>query len=121
LGNEVFQPRNWSSTNYTWKASGLCHKPLYFEQVQVERYGHTFGGKWLSPIVQPALSTAHFFGSALILPYKAGMDLPWECQYALGYYRPGNCAPYTIGPFPLSARGALLEAGVTVGLIFLIP
>jgi hypothetical protein len=121
LGDSIFQPRNWSSTNYTWKASGLCHKPLYFEQVGVERYGHTFGGPLLSPILQPAVSTAHFFGSALILPYKVGVELPWECVYSLGYYRPGNCAPYSIGPIPLSARGAALEAGVAVGLIFLIP
>ena len=87
----------------------------------MERYGHTFGGPILSPLLQPAVSTVHFFGSALILPYKVGVELPWECVYSLGYYRPGNCAPYTIGPIPLSARGAILEAGVTVGLIFLIP
>lgn len=32
-GLSVFEPRNWSQTVYTWKASGLCHKPLYFEYV----------------------------------------------------------------------------------------
>ena len=46
---------------------------------------------------------------------------PHECRYALGYYRPGSCAPYLIPPVPLSLRGALLEAGAVVGGVFLIP
>ncbi len=58
----------------------------------------------MGPILDPAVSAAHFFGTLPILPYKMGVDTPCECQYALGYYRPGNCAPYMIQPFPISAR-----------------
>lgn len=116
LGDEIFQPRNWAMTTYTWKASGLCHKPLYFEQVGLERYGHTAG-----PVLEPFIAGAHFFGTFPILPYKMGMDPPWECVYDLGYYRPGSCAPRLIYMPGLSLRGALVEAGVWTGMVFLIP
>ena len=75
----------------TWKASNLCHKPLYFEEVNLERYGHTAG-----PVLQPLVSSAHFFGNIIVLPYKMGVHGPTECQYSLGYYRPGNCAPWDL-------------------------
>ena len=54
---------------FTWKASGLCHKPLYFEDVQLERYGHSW-----NPVVQPFMSAAHFFVSVPLLPYKMGLQ-----------------------------------------------
>ena len=101
---------------YTWTASGLCHKPLYFEDVQLERYGHMWG-----PWVQPFMSGAHFFLTVPILPYKMGLEPPNECIYTLGYYRPGDCAPYMIEPFPWSLRGAMYEAGAWVGGVFVIP
>jgi hypothetical protein len=115
LGDEVFVPRHWAGLTYTWKASGLCHKPLYFEELALERYGHTWG------YLQPFVSGAHFFGTLPILPYKMGVEAPWECIYALGYYEPGSCAPYIVYPVPLNVRGALLEAGAWTGGVLLIP
>jgi hypothetical protein len=111
-----FSARSWGCLTYTWKASALCHKPLYFEQVSMERYGHSWG-----PVLDPVMSAAHFFGTVPILPYKMGVDTPCECEYALGYYRPGNCAPYMIEPFPISGRGALMQAGAVVGGAAVIP
>ena len=115
-GGENSQERQWTPLTLTWKSSGLCHKPLYFEQIQLERTGHTCG-----PIMQPLLSGAHFFGSVAALPYKMGIHPPLECQYALGYYRPGSCAPFLIPPVPLSVRGALAQTGAVLGLIYTIP
>ena len=97
--------RDFALTTMTWTASALCHKPLYFQDVQLERYGHSAG-----PIAQPFLSGAHFFSSLALLPYQMGMYPPNECRYALGYYRPGNCAPWMISAFPLSKRGAISQA-----------
>ena len=114
--NAVFQPRNWAPITYAWTASGLCHKPLYFEDVQLERYGH-MAGPWL----QPFASGAHFFLTIPILPYKMGLEPPNECIYALGYYRPGDCAPYMLDPIPLSVRAALFEAGALTGAACVIP
>lgn len=108
--------RNWMHTTYTWKASGLCHKPLYFEEVALERYGHSTG-----PISQPIVSGAHFFGTLPLLPYKMGLNPPWECKYALGYYRPGSCAPYIVPGVPISGRAIAAEAATVMGLIFILP
>ncbi|MHB0955981.1 MAG: hypothetical protein ACYC0X_06320 [Pirellulaceae bacterium] len=116
FGEETYEGRSWQASTLTWKASGVCHKPLYFEEPQLERYGHTTGH-----IKQPLLSGAHFFLNLVALPYNAGINPPWECQYPLGYYRPGSCAPWLVPPVPLSVRGALWQAGAVVGGIALIP
>jgi hypothetical protein len=105
----AFAGRNFAPTLFTWKASGTCHKPLYFEDVELERYGHSW-----NPIVEPFVSAGHFFVSVPLLPYNMGLRPPNECVYTLGYYRPGNCAPYMFEPFPLSVRAAAVEAaGIT--------
>ncbi len=116
LGDEQYTPRLWQPVTFTWKASALCHKPLYFEERQLERYGHTTG-----PFTEPVLSGAHFFLNVAVLPYKMGMNPPNECQYPLGYYRPGSCAPRLLPPIPISPRGALFQAGAVTGLVFLLP
>lgn len=116
LGGTALASRNWLPSTYHWHASALCHKPLYFEEVQLERYGHTAG-----PFRQPVLSGAHFFLNIAALPYNMAINPPHECQYALGYYRPGSCAPWMIQPVPLSLRGAVAEVTAVVGGIYLIP
>jgi len=111
-----FQARSWAPMNYNWKASCLCHKPTYFEDYQLERYGHSWG-----PYLQPVLSLGHFFVCVPILPYSMGLNPPSECMYSLGYYRPGSCAPYMLDPLPLSVRAGLFEAGAVVGAAAVIP
>ncbi len=112
----AYAPRRWAPMKMTWTASNLCHNPLYFEDVNLERYGHTHG-----PLLEPLVQSAHFFGNIAVLPYKMGVHTPHECQYALGYYRPGNCAPWIKPPVPISARGALAQAATMTGLFWLIP
>lgn len=112
-----FAGRHFSRTNFAWKATGTCHKPLYFEDVQLERYGHSW-----NPVVQPFMSAAHFFVSVPLLPYKMGLNPPGECVYTLGYYRPGSCAPYLLEPIPLSLRAAIFEGlGATAFAFWLWP
>jgi hypothetical protein len=116
LGGRQIVARNWLGSTWQWQASALCHKPLYFEQVQLERYGHTTG-----PFTQPWVSGAHFFLNIAALPYQMAYQPPHECQYALGYYRPGSCAPWMIPPIPISPRGAVAEVGAVLGGVYLIP
>lgn len=115
LEGETFQPRRFATTMMTWKAAGNCHKPLYFEDWNLERYGHSHGP------LDPVFSAAHFFVTLPVLPYKMGVELPWECVYPLGYYRPGNCAPWTVPAPPISCRGFAVEAATVTGLLFLLP
>ncbi len=105
LGCDPFLGRHWACNTVLWKASALCHKPLYFENIQLERYGHTHG-----PFLEPVYSSAHFFCSLFLWPYNAGIHPPKECVYALGYYRPGDCAPWLKDPIPLSLEGAKNQA-----------
>jgi len=115
LEGEAYQPRKFACMTFTWKAAGYCHKPLYFEDWNLERYGHSHG--WADPII----SGAHFFATLPVLPYKMGVELPWECVYPLGYYRPGSCAPWTVPAVPISKRGLAVEAATVTGLVFLLP
>jgi hypothetical protein len=116
LGTERIAARIYEPTTVAWKASGLCHKPLYFEEIQLERSGHEYG-----PIIQPAISSVHFFKNIAFLPYKMGINPMTECQYTLGHYRPGNCAPWSIEPIPLSLRGAAAQAKVITGAVLVLP
>jgi len=116
LGDQGFAPRFFVDSTFTWKASGACNKPLYFEDVALERYGHEWG-----PLVTPVVSTVRFFGDLAVLPYKMGIHPPNECQHPLGYYRPGSCAPWSIGPVPLSMRGAVTQAAFVTGTAFALP
>lgn len=116
LEGETFEPRRFATTTFTWKAAGYCHKPLYFEHWNLERYGHSHGF-----MADSFLSAAHFFGRLPTLPYQMGVELPWECVYPLGYYRPGSCAPWTVPAPPVSARGLAVGAATATGLVFLLP
>jgi hypothetical protein len=100
---------------YTWQATGLSFQSLYFEDVNLERYGYSHG------ILQPAASAIHFFGTIPLLPYKFGLHPPCEEIYTLGYYRPGNPVPYRTSRLGFRLRAALLEAGAVVGFIYMIP
>ncbi|MBI1904511.1 MAG: hypothetical protein HYS13_25725 [Planctomycetia bacterium] len=112
--DEGFQ-RPWPHVQFFWMASGAVHYPLYFEDINLERYGYSYG------CAQPVVSAAHFFGRIPALPYLMTLEPPCECQYALGYFRPGSCAPYRLHWPPLDARAAFVEGATITGLVFLIP
>ncbi len=114
VGNQGDAARSWIPQTFTWKASSLCHKPLFFENIQLERYGHTHG-----PIAQPIRSVAHFFVSFITVPYQSGIHPATECQYALGFYRPGDCAPWLKDPIPFSLNGTARQAIITTGAAFI--
>jgi len=117
IDGKEFYGRHFSQTYFMWKASAVSTKAAYFEDTQLERYGHTKVG----PALQPVLSGVKFFATIPILPYKMGVTPPKECVYTLGHHRAGNCAPYMAEPFPISPRGALFQAGAVTGAIFAIP
>ena len=107
--------RPWPLHAYRWEAPSVCHQPLYFEQVNLERYGYTHG------VAQPFLSAAHFFGTIPVLPYMIGADPYRCCTYTLGHYRPGSCAPFHLYHPPLSLRGAAVQGAAMAGLFFAAP
>lgn len=116
LEETPFVNRQFAPICYTWTAPGLAINPLYFEDASLERYGHSWG-----TILQPIVSAGEFVVTIPCLPWLMAIDPPNECQYTLGYYRPGECAPYIFDPIPFSVRAAVVEGGVATALIFLIP
>jgi hypothetical protein len=106
----------WSQFDFHWAATCLCHRPLYFEDVNAERYGYT-----VSRFFQPVISGAKFFLTIPALPYKMTVDPPHECIYTLGNYRPGSCAPWRWNHLPLKLTAAAVEVGTIAGLIVLLP
>ena len=94
----------------TWRTPNMVHKPLYFEEANLERYGFN------SPRLQPFVSSIHFFSSVALLPYKTGVARPSECEYSMGHFRPGDCHEAYKKNFTFNRRGALRQA-LAVGTI----
>ena len=107
--------RNWSGSQCCWEAACLQHQPLYFEDINLERHGHRV------PLIQPAVSAAHFFGRIPALPYLTALDSPYQREYVLGHGRPGTCEPYPIRLVPVELGPTLVQAAVVTGLIFALP
>lgn len=108
--------RHFATTNYQWVASDLHSKPLYFEDIALERYGQQY------PVgVQPFVSIGRFGFQVLALPYKMALDPVDRDIYALGHYRPGDCPPEIEYRIPWNAKAAMTAAGVYTGIVFLVP
>jgi len=114
--NPTFARSDWTGYLYQWEAPGLYHRPLYFEEINLERYGYSY-----CRICQPVVSGAHFFATVPILPYKTTVEPTWECIYALGHYRPGSCVPNRIHWMPLRPKAGLVQAAAITGMIYAIP
>jgi hypothetical protein len=130
---EEFVPlgkREWEPNRKYWAAAGTCHMTLYFQDPVLERYGQgveqALGpiGRYFSyplddpkqsnqrnQILQPIYSMGKLCFQVGTLPYKLVVDPPWEAEYDLGYYRPGDrippdtimITPTGVGP-PLKGR-----------------
>ena len=106
---------SWVNKYSTWASPNARSYPLYFEQINMERYGN-----------QPkrfatALSAAHFFGTIPLVPYKMGNHLPRECRYTLGHFRPGSCNPSYRHRDPVTGRGLLSQALITGAVLGFLP
>ena len=115
IRHRVGQSREWSVTAYEWQPTEFCHGPLYFEEINLERYGNEFC------YLQPAISSVHFFGTLPLLPYKTAADSPIDCIYELGHFRPGNLIPFRHHRIPFDFWAALYQGGVVTGLLYAIP
>jgi len=121
-------PRSWSPNRKYFAAAATCHMPLYFQDASLERYGHNteqfFGplGRFMTypvddptqsnqrnQILQPMFSIGLFAAQIALLPYNLIMDPPWESEYDLGYYRPGDLVPTDMYYLPLHGVGPPLR------------
>ncbi len=115
--SDKFSSRNFAHLDYTWKATNLHYYPLYFEDPNLERYGHI-----RRPLIQPIASVTRFNIQLLGLPYQMAMRPVSKCVYPLGHYRPGDvCAPKYLYQIPINPWAGLITAEIYTGLFFLIP
>jgi hypothetical protein len=119
--------RCWPVMSYTWDPTCLCYQPLYFEEINAERYGYICDDcccNWCcmpGNCMQSAASAAHFFGTIPCLPYCLAAECPTDCVYTLGHYRPGSCPPWRWHWPPWDPYAAAVCAGVYTGFVFAIP
>jgi hypothetical protein len=93
----------------------ICFRPLYFEEVALERYGQK------CRFIQPAVSGAHFFSSVALLPYKMRVRPPRSCVCSNGFSRPCDCPPPGYGECVWRWDAALVEAAAVTGFVFILP
>jgi hypothetical protein len=108
------------ATGFEWHPSpeGLtfCHQPLYFEEINLERYGRSWG------VLQPAVSVAKFYGRIPALPYLVFAQPARRCTYHAHWSLPGYRIPVREHqPLIPSVHGAGAELAVLYGLILLVP
>ncbi len=94
----------------TWKAHNFYHRPTYFEDKNLERYGNEMA-------FQNFASGARFLISIPTLPYRIGESHPNSRVYTYGNGRPGDRVPYHLeGRIP-SRPGAALQTVVSLGIL----
>lgn len=94
-GEQVFRQQSSSGVNLVacapkevwWVPSEISHKPLYFDDTPLERYGQSHG-HW-----QPLHSAARFYATFPAIPVKLFTQPPHQAVHALAAPRPGSCAP----------------------------
>lgn len=111
-----YHPRTAPKTVLQWAPSNLWYNPLYFQDIGLERYGHTH-----KPWVQPLVSTGKFFGQVVGLPYQMVLNPPQSREYALGYYQPGEWAPKKRYQIPWNEEAAANQLLWVTGIILLVP
>ncbi|MGH7200116.1 MAG: hypothetical protein ACREJB_05890 [Planctomycetaceae bacterium] len=116
FGYGFYTGRHLPDSVFHWEASNVWYNPLYFQDVPLERYGHTH-----HPLIQPFVSVGQFGVQLVGLPYQMKLHPICKKIYPLGYYRPGECAPKLYYQIPLNADAAFTQAWVTTALFFIFP
>lgn len=101
----------WLSSYATWRSPNFAHRPLYFEDANLER----FGGEKRR---QAMFSAAHFFASAITLPYQIAQKHPCDMYYTSGYGRPGNDYCLRCRKPQWDREGLTLQGLITTAIIF---
>ena len=112
----VQRPGPWTPLVRTWAAPNTWSHPRYFEDRMLERHGHERWG-----YAQPLVSGARFFATVPMLPYLSTISPPCDCEYTLGYYRSGDCAPAVYQRPPRDRRAILAESAFMAGAIAILP
>ncbi len=93
----------------------ICYRPLYFEDIPLERYGYNVG------YLQTGLSGVKFFGSVALAPYKMTRRPPRSCQCSNGFSRVGDRPLPCYGNRRFQWDAALVEGAAIAAVAFILP
>lgn len=96
-------------------AATFQHQPLYFEELNLERHGKSFRA------LQPVVSSAKFFGTLPLLPYKMASQRPGSHVRTHDPYPAGVPAPRVRETKRFSPKGAAFEVAAIAAAIMIIP
>lgn len=84
--------RTWPLQTEFVEPNYLCHRRLFFEEINTERYGWSLG------VLQPFASVGVYHGNLAALPFRllAAPYPSYECS--AGYCLPGDPVPYLLLP-----------------------
>lgn len=116
ISDEMYEGRFFAETIFHWDASNIKYNPLYFEDVQLERYGHDH-----HELIQPIYSLGKFSAQLIGMPYQWVLHSPDEDVYPLGHYQVGEPTPRLVHQVPLNAKAAAVTGAFYTGMFFLIP
>jgi len=114
LPESMIYDRQFNDLEYMWEPANLFHNPLYFEDPELERYGHT-SGQFLQPLASVGRMSVQLIG----LPYQMTIDPPDSCQSPLGYHRPGECVPARHARIGWNPYAAVVTGLFYTGIAFL--
>jgi hypothetical protein len=115
LSRNPYYGRAWPLSKMFVEPAYVCHRRLFFEQRNLERYGWDLG------IFAPFISGATFFADVAFLPYKIATQPCRHFECSAGKCLPGDPVPFLIRPPELSLTGALAEGAAIGALIVLFP
>lgn len=98
------------------RAHQFPYQPLYFEEINLERYGRSNCG-----VLQPAASGLRFFATIPSLPYAMTVHKPNQAYHWRWPYEAGWGAPRVRELRPLELKPSLVQASAMTGLIFVVP
>ena len=113
--SQAYAPREMTPQNFGWEPTNNFSQPLYFEDPALERYGHHV------PYWQPFWSTAQFSGQLALLPYQMALHHPRKKMYNLGWYTPGDYAPYHLYQIPGNRKAAAAQGAAILIPGFVLP
>lgn len=91
------------------------YQPLYFEEVNLERYGRTCG------VLQPVVSGVRFFATIPSLPYAMTIQKPNQTYTFQWPFEAGWGAPKVRELQPLQWKPGIVQASAITGLLFVVP
>lgn len=115
LSKEPWRPRAFPPMVEFVEPAYVCHRRLYFEQPNFERYGYDFG------VLQPAMNLGVFYYDVFMFPYHAFSDLHNCTECNVGKCLPGDPAPMLYTPERFSVTGTIGQAAAIVGGLYLFP